>query len=177
MPKTAPARTEAAEYFFTYINQVPPGDIVHLLHVQTREFEDILDGIDEEQSLYRYAPGKWSIRDVLAHINDSERIFAYRLFWFARGFDSPLPSFDEVTAAIGAEADRLSWQHHRDEFAAVRQSTLALLEGLRPADWNRTGIASDHPFSVRALAYIIAGHATHHLKVIQERYLPVPVGR
>lgn len=177
MPATAPAKTEAAEYFFNYINQVPAGDIVHLLHAQAREVEEILDRIDEEQSLYRYAPGKWSIRDVLAHINDSERIFAYRLYWFARGFDSPLPGFDELTAAAGAEADRLSWQHHRDEFTAVRQSTLALLEGLRPADWNRTGVASDDQVSVRALAYIIAGHAIHHLKVIQERYLPVPVGR
>ena len=164
-------RTEAAEYYFTYIDKVGSGDICEILRAQKPETLALLQSIDEEQSLYRYAPDKWSIREVLSHLNDSERVFSFRALWFARGFDSPLPSFDQDIAVAASGADQRSWKSHVDEFAVFRDATLALFENL-PADaWTRRGIASGNPFTVRALAYIIAGHVTHHSGVLRTRYL------
>ena len=168
---TIPDRTEAAEYYFTYIDQVPGGDIGQTLEAQLGETLALLHGISEEDSLRRYAPDKWSIRELVSHVNDTERVFLFRAFWFARGFDSPLPSFDQNTAAAAAGADERTWRSHVDEFRAVRTATLAFFQNL-PADaWARRGVASGNPFTVRALAYITAGHVTHHTKILRERYL------
>ena len=168
-----PDRGEAAEYYFTYINQVPPGDVIQILEAQTGEYVELLSGIPEQHSLHKYEPGKWSIREVAAHINDTERLFAYRAFWFARGFESPLPSFDQNVAIPTCGADARTLASHIDEFRAVRASTLALFRNL-PADaWLRRGIASDNPFTVRALAFLAAGHVIHHAKILRERYLSV----
>jgi uncharacterized damage-inducible protein DinB len=167
----APDRTEAAEYYFTYIDRVPEGDICELLDAQGKETLALLRGVSEEKSLQRYAPGKWSIRDVVNHLIDTERLFVFRAFWFARGFDSPLPSYDEKASAQAARADDVAWSDHIEDFRAVRRSTLTFFRNL-PADaWTRSGIASDNPFTVRALAYIIAGHVAHHTAVLRERYL------
>jgi hypothetical protein len=166
-----PDRTEAAEYYFTYIDQVPAGDVREVLSAQLADTLTLLDGISDEQSLYRYAPGKWSIRDVVAHLSDTERLFVFRAFWFARGFDSPLPSFDQNIAVAAAGADRRSWESIRDEFRSVRGATVTFFQGL-PADaWDRRGIASGNPFTVRALAFMAAGHAAHHIRIVRERYL------
>jgi hypothetical protein len=127
--------------------------------------------ITETQSLYRYAPDKWSIRGVLSHLNDCERLFVSRAFWFARGFDSPLPSFDDKVAAAAAGADARSWASHVEEFRAVRTATLAFFRHLPPEAWARRGMASGNPFTVRALAFIAAGHVTHHSRILRERYL------
>ena len=168
---TAPDRTEAAEYYFTYIDQVPGGDICDILRAQIPETVPLLKGISEEQSLHRYAPEKWSIRQVVSHLNDTERLFVFRALWFARGFDSPLPSFDQNIAIATAGADDRPWSSHVDEFRVVRSATVAFFQDL-PADaWSRRGIASGNPFTVRALAYISAGHLAHHLKILRERYL------
>ena len=167
----APERTEAAEYYFTYIDQVPGGDICDILRAQIPETVPLLKGISEEQSLHRYAPEKWSIRQVVSHLNDTERLFVFRALWFARGFDSPLPSFDQNIAIATAGADDRPWSSHVDEFRVVRSATVAFFQDL-PADaWSRRGIASGNPFTVRALAYISAGHLAHHLKILRERYL------
>ena len=167
----APDRTEAAEYYFTYIDQVPAGDICRVLEAQLPETLALLHDISDEQSLTRYAPGKWSIREVVSHLNDTERLFVFRAFWFARGFDSPLPSFDQNVAVSTAGADERSWRSHVDEFKAVRAATLAFFRDL-PADaWTRRGVASGNPFTVRALAYLSAGHVTHHTRILRERYL------
>lgn len=168
---TAPDRTEAAEYYFTYIDQVPGGDICDILRAQIPETVPLLKGISEEQSLHRYAPEKWSIRQVVSHLNDTERLFVFRALWFARGFDSPLPSFDQNIAIATAGADDRPWSSHVDEFRVVRSATVAFFQDL-PADaWSRRGIASGNPFTVRALAYISAGHVAHHLRILRERYL------
>jgi hypothetical protein len=168
---TIPDRTEAAEYYFTYIDKVGPGDICEILRAQKPETLALLQGIDEEQSLYRYAPDKWSIREVLSHLNDSERVFSFRALWFARNYDTPLPSFDQDIAVAESGADQRSWKSHVDEFAAVRDATLAFYENLPANAWTRRGIASGNPFTVRALAYIMAGHVTHHSGVLRARYL------
>jgi hypothetical protein len=167
----APDRTEAAEYYFTYIDLIEGDDICRVLEDQAAEAGALFRGISEEQSLHRYADDKWSIRQVLNHLNDTERVFAFRALWFARGLDAPLPSFDQSVAVPAADADARPWSSHIEEFRAVRTATARLFQYL-PADaWSRRGIASGNPVTVRALAYIAAGHVAHHLRIVQDRYL------
>jgi hypothetical protein len=168
---TIPDRTEAAEYYFTYIDQVGSGDIREILRAQKAETLAVLQSIDDAKSLHRYAPDKWSIREVVSHVNDTERVFVFRALWFARGFDSPLPSFDQGVAISGAAADERSWKSHIEEYSSIREATSAFFENLPPEAWTRRGVASGNPFTVRALAYITAGHVTHHMGVLQTRYL------
>jgi len=166
-----PDRTEAVEYYFTYIDQVPPGDICGTLAAQSAETLTLLRAIPEQRSLHRYAPEKWSIRQLVSHVNDAERMFGFRAFWFARAFDTPLPNFDQDVAASVAAADARSWSSHVQEFQAIRGATLALFDNLPEQAWQRRGVASGNSFSVRALAFITAGHVTHHMRVLRERYL------
>jgi DinB family protein len=166
-----PKSGEAAPYYSTYIDLVPGENIVEVIEAQLDETASFLQGVSEEQSLHRYAPEKWSIRELLSHVNDTERVFLFRALWFARGFEDPLPSFDQNVGVKGAEADEVSWARHVEEFRSTRQSTIDFFRNLPPAGWMRSGIASDNLFSVRALAYIIAGHVAHHTGVIRERYL------
>jgi uncharacterized damage-inducible protein DinB len=166
-----PDRTEAAEYYFTYIDKVPAGDICRILEEQLTDTLDVLSGISEERSLHRYAPGKWSLREVLGHVNDCERLFVSRAFWFARGFDTALPSFDQNVAVAAAGSDARTWRSHIEEFRAVRAASLAFFSNLPDEAWLRRGIASGNPFTVRALAYMTAGHVTHHLQIVKDRYL------
>src|SRR4051812_11825715 len=163
MPSRAPERSEAAEYYFRYIEQVTTTDICQTLESQSGEALAFLEHISDDGSLHRYAPDKWSIREVLSHVSDTERVFVYRALWFARGFDSPLPSFDQDVAVAGAGADQRSWRSHLDEFRAVRAATATFFRGLPTEAWERSGMASGKPFTVRALAWIAAGHLTHHL--------------
>jgi hypothetical protein len=166
-----PERTEAASYYFTYIDRVPAGDIRRIIRDQEAEVVALAESISEEQSRHRYAPEKWSIREVLAHLNDCERLFVFRAFWFARGFDSPLPSFDQNIAMAACGADARSWRSHLDEFRQTRASTVAFFDGLPEGAWDRRGSASDNPFTVRALAYMVAGHVIHHVEILEQRYL------
>jgi len=166
-----PQEVEAAPYYFAYINQVVGDDVVDTIESQLEESLVFFSGISEESSLYRYEPEKWSIRQVLNHVTDTERAFAFRALWFARGFDAPLPSYDQNVAASGARADRILWAAHVEEFRRVRLSTISLFRNMPEEAWMRSGIASDNPFSVRALAFIIAGHVIHHVTVLRKRYL------
>jgi uncharacterized damage-inducible protein DinB len=166
-----PERSEAAPYYFTYIDQVPEGDICATLAAQISDTIATLSTVSEEQSLHRYAPDKWSLREVLGHINDTERLFVARAFWFARGFDTPLPSFDQDIAVAASAADTRTWSRHLDEFRAIRASTLSFFENLPDDAWTRRGVASGNPFTVRALAYLAAGHVTHHMATVRSRYL------
>jgi len=164
-------QNEAAPYYSRYINLVPSDNILQTLETQFDEALEFLSGIPEEQSLHRYAPDKWSIRQLLNHVNDTERVFMYRAFWFARGFDTPLPGYDQDVSAVTAKADQFSWANHIEDFRGIRLSTLSFFRNL-PADaWQGSGIASDNQFTVRALAYITAGHVAHHLTILRERYL------
>jgi DinB family protein len=166
-----PHDTEVAPYYFLYINQVTGEDPIAVIENQLAESQTLFAKISEEKSLHRYAPDKWSIRQVLNHVTDTERAFAFRALWFARRFDTPLPSYDQNIAAAGAEADRISWAAHVDEFRSVRLSTVSLFRNMPSQAWTRSGIASGNPFTVRALAYIIPGHVAHHLTLLRERYL------
>ena len=166
-----PQPHEAAPYYFKYIDQVQGDDVVAVLQDQLDETLSLLSGISEERSLHRYAPDKWSFRQVINHVNDCERLFVFRALWFARGFDSPLPSFDEKISAAAARAEDFPWASHVEEFRASRLSTLAFFRNLPAEAWMRSGTASGMPFTVNALAYLAAGHLTHHLTIIRERYL------
>ena len=164
-------RTEAAEYYYTYIDQVPKGDIRAIIEAQSGETVSLLRTITDDGSLRRYAPDKWSIREVLSHINDAERLFVFRALWFARAFDSPLPSFDQNVAISTARADERTWASHIAEFTAVRSATQSLFGNLPDDAWARRGVASGNSFTVRALAYVTAGHVAHHMRILRERYL------
>jgi hypothetical protein len=165
-----PERTEAEPYYFRYIDQVPGEDVLAVLNSQLEETPAFLSGVSEEKSLHRYGPDKWTMRQVLNHVNDCERLFGARAFWFARGFDSPLPSFDQIVCAAAAQADEVPWARHVEEFRAVRRATLSLFGNLPAEAWTRSGIASGYVFSVRALAWIAAGHTTHHIGILRDRY-------
>jgi hypothetical protein len=166
-----PAATETAPYYFTYIDRIESGDIIAVLEKQSEETLAFLTRIGEDKSLHRYAADKWSMREVVNHVNDSERVFLLRALWFARGFDSPLPSYDQNICVPAARADSFSWASHIDEFKVIRLATIAFFRNLPEEAWLRTGIASGNPFTVRALAYIAAGHVAHHNAILKERYL------
>ena len=168
---TQPQANEAASYYFRYIDLAPTDDIVSFLDDQFKQTTPFLAGISEERSTHRYAPDKWSIRELLNHVNDGERIFLGRALWFARGFTDPLPSFDQEIAVAGANANQTPWADLVEEFKTVRLGTLSFFRNLPPEAWSRSGIASDNPMTVNAIAYIIGGHVAHHVNVLKERYL------
>lgn len=165
-----PGRTEAAEYYFRYIDLIREGDVRDVLERQGREVVALLRGVGEDRSRYRYAPEKWSIREVGGHLIDSERLFVFRAMWFARGHLAPLPSFDQDVAASAAKADDRPWPELIEELRTLRESTVLFFRALPDDAWTRRGIASDNPVTVRALAYIVAGHVAHHVNVLRDRY-------
>jgi hypothetical protein len=166
-----PETSEAAPYYFTYINQVPSDNPLRVMETQLGEALVMFAAISEEKSLHRYAPGKWSIRQAVNHVTDTERVFAVRALWFARGLETPLPSYEQDVAAAGAAADGIPWAAHIEEFGHVRRASIALFRNMPGDAWLRSGIASEKRFTVRAMAFITAGHLTHHLKILRERYL------
>jgi uncharacterized damage-inducible protein DinB len=166
-----PVPGEASAEAFNYINLVPAGDVLALLKRQRDEARALFAGTSDEKSLYRYAAGKWSIRDMVNHMSDAERIFSYRALWFARALPHRLPDFDQEIAAPSAEADRVPWAALAEEFDRVRAATISFFDNLPAAAWQRKGIASGNSISVRALAYVIAGHVIHHVGVLRDKYL------
>ena len=166
-----PRAGEAEAYYFRYIDRVPGDDPLAVLEPQLEETVAFLSPISEERSLHRYGAEKWTMRQVVNHVNDCERLFVFRAFWFARGFASALPSFDQNTSADGARADDFSWASHVEEFRRIRLATLSFFRNLPAEAWMRRGIASELSFTVRALAWIAAGHLDHHLAILRERYI------
>lgn len=170
---TRPQTNEAAPYYSRYIDLITSDDIVPAIKDQFGQTVRFLEGISEEQSLNSYAPGKWTIREVLNHVNDGERLFLSRAFWFARGFQDALPSFEQDIAVQFAKANRTSWANLVEEFKTVRAATISFFDNLPEEAWSQRGIASDNPVTVRAIAYIIAGHVAHHVNVLQDKYLSI----
>jgi DinB superfamily len=168
---TAPDPSEYAQYYGKYITLVPGPNVLAALEDQPRDTLGLLSALTDEQGDYRYAPGKWSIKEMLGHLIDAERVFSYRALRFARNDQTPLASFeqDDYVRAANFSASRLA--DLIDEFVSVRRATVWLFRSLSPDAWMRRGVASDNPVSVRAIAYIIAGHELHHRHVLQEKYL------
>jgi hypothetical protein len=165
-----PISEEFDPFYEGYIQLVPEGDLLQLLSQQLKETTDLFRNVTDGQGEYRYAPGKWSLKEVLGHMTDTERVMSYRLLRIARGDRTPLAGFDENLFVSGAAFSLRSVQDLLEEFASVRQSTLHLLYGLTEEAWKRRGIANDQEISVLALAAILAGHELHHRKVLEERY-------
>jgi hypothetical protein len=165
-----PASTEYAPFYGGYVSQVPDGDLLGHLERQSRETAALLGGISEQQSQHRYAPGKWTIREVVGHMIDTERVFTYRALSFARGEGASLPSFDENAWAETSNAGTRALKDLIDELAVVRAATVALFRGFTDTEFGRAGVASNNHITVRAIAYIVAGHERHHIKILRERY-------
>src|ERR1700733_98156 len=168
---SVPGKDEAAAYYFTYIDRVPQDDVVGAMEQQLGDAVRLFSTISEQKSLHRYAPEKWSIRQTLNHISDTERAFAFRALWFGRGFSDPLASYDQNISASEARADEYSGARQVAEFGDVRRASLALFRNLPAEAWKRSGVASGNLVTVNALAYIIAGHYAHHLAILGQRYL------
>jgi hypothetical protein len=165
-----PRTDEYAPYYQKYVDRVPAGDLLALLTRQGDETAALLGRVKESDAGHRYAPDKWTIREVLGHVSDAERVFAYRALRFARGDEGALLSFDEKAFVAGGGFERRTLADLVAEFRAVRQATLALLRSLDEAAWTRGGTASGKHVTVRALGHIIAGHEAHHVAILKERY-------
>lgn len=166
-----PNADEYFEYYGKYIELVRGDNVLAALLHQTEEVTGFLSSISETRSLTRYSAGKWSIKEVLAHVCDTERIFSYRALRIARNDHGPLRDFDQDDFVRSTNFDAIPWDALVDEYAAVREATLALFGNLPAEAWQRRGIASDHEISVRAVAYVIAGHELHHMDILRTRYL------
>jgi hypothetical protein len=166
-----PDRTEYAEYYHRYVDLVPDGPIVDLLASQIEETGRLLTPLSEERGAFRHAPGKWSVKEIVGHLTDSERVFAYRALRFSRGDTTALPGFeqDDYVANGGFDSRRLG--DLMEEYRAVRRASVLLFGAMDGAASARRGTASGFPMSVRALAYVIAGHELHHRRVLIDRYL------
>jgi len=166
-----PDPTEYLPYFGRYVSLVPDGDILAVLGKQIEETTGLLNSIPESQGGYRYAPDKWSIKELVGHLIDCERIFAYRALRFARNDKTPLAGFEQDDYVSNASFDDCRLVDLSSELERVRQSTIFLFRHLDAKSWMRSGLANDSEASVRALAYIIAGHELHHRGVLTSRYL------
>lgn len=165
-----PSSDEAAAPFQGYIAEVTGENIGDQLKEQLGELDRLLATLDDTAALSRYAPGKWSVKEVVGHLTDTERIFTYRLLRIARADSTPLPGFDENAYVPAGNFDRRPLPALVEEFRRVRLSTIALVEGLPPDSWTRQGQASGRSVSARALVYIVVGHLAHHLGVLRGRY-------
>jgi len=166
-----PEKTEYAEYYDRYISLVAETDIVSAMQSQVDEVTDLFSQISDEKGVYAYAEGKWTITELLGHLIDGERIFAYRAFRFSRADKTPLPGFDQNPYIENANYNSIKLAHLLDELVLLRKSNILFFKNLTDEMWSRTGTASDNEISVRALAFIMVGHIHHHLKILQEKYL------
>ena len=166
-----PDANEYAAYYGRYISLVPEGDIVTILEQQRDTTAALLKSLSEEQGEHRYAPGKWTIKELVGHVADTERVFSYRAAHVSRSDPAPLPSMEQEVWSAGAESARRTLASLSEELAAVRDATISLVKSLSPAQAMRRGIASNNEVSARALAYLCAGHHEHHVRILKERYL------
>jgi hypothetical protein len=166
-----PAPGEYLPYYSRYIDLVPGNDALAALKSQLRETIAFLNCVSNEESLSRYEPGKWSLREVLGHVIDTERIFAYRALRIGRGDATPLPGYEQDDYVRGASFDKMRWSALMEEFDLVRRANLMMFAAFTEDVWMRTGTANNATVTTRALAWIIAGHELHHRRVMEEKYL------
>ena len=165
-----PAESEYALYYQSYVAQVSEEEIVPVLRSQLDDLDLLLGKVAPERETFRYAEGKWSIREIAGHLIDGERVFGYRAFCIARGETQNLPGFDQNDYMLTAPYDRIELEDLLAEFRLVRLANIAMLRRLDEESWTRTGTANDNQITVRALAFIMAGHVRHHMGVLRERY-------
>jgi hypothetical protein len=170
--ETPPGAGEHGEFYRGYVSRVGPGDILARLAAQATEIESLFGSMPPELLSLRYAPGKWTPKQILGHLCDTERVMTYRALCAARGDTTPLPGFDENAYADAAGFEQREIRSLLAEFGAVRAATISLFASLTTEQWIARGVANDSPTTPRALAWITVGHASHHMAVIRERYLP-----
>ena len=171
-----PEPGEYAPYYDRYISLVPGSDILGTLDAQRRQTMILLSGRDEADGDFRYAPDKWSAKEVLGHVCDTERIFAYRALRIARGDRTPMEAFEQDDYVKNGPFARAPLAEIIEDYIAVRRTTLTLLRNLDGAAWTRRGVANKNEVSVRALAYTIAGHEVHHRRILEEKYFSASRG-
>ena len=170
---SAVARPEPGEYapfYDRYISLVPGNDILGTLDTQRRQMLILLSGHDDSDANFRYAPDKWSVKQVLGHTCDTERIFAYRALRISRGDRTPIEGFEQDDYVRNSPFANRPLAELIEDYIAVRRATLTLLRNLDETAWNRRGIANKNEVSVRAIAYTIAGHELHHRRILEEKY-------
>jgi hypothetical protein len=165
-----PETSEYAPFYAGYVGLVPERDPLAVLEAQPAELGRLAASVVRERETHRYAPGKWSVREIFGHLTDGERVFGYRAFCISRGDMASLPGFDENAYIAGSQYDERALAELASDFAALRETNLALLRRLAPDAWARTGTANGTAVTVRALAFIMAGHVRHHLGVLRSRY-------
>ncbi|MBE0646003.1 MAG: DinB family protein [Bacteroidetes bacterium] len=167
-----PSADEYAPYYETYVRLVPDGGILEILEAQLRETLVLLRGLSEAQAAFAYAEGKWSVKEVIGHIIDTERVFAYRGLCFARGDSTPLPGFEQDDYVLGAGFNARSTESLAGEFEHMRHSNIYLFSTWSEAVQARHGTANGNSVTARAIPFILAGHERHHLNILRERYMP-----
>jgi hypothetical protein len=168
-----PQASEYAPYYSRYISLVKGDDILTALEHQLPVTKALFSSLTSQQGDFRYAPDKWSVKQVLGHVVDTERIFSYRALRIARGDQTPIEGFEQDDYARDGFFENRTLSNLLDEYETVRKATLSLFQNLDPAAWGRSGTANNNKITVRAAAYIIAGHELHHMQVLKEKYFPV----
>ena len=166
-----PEKSEYAFYYETYISLVEGNDVIANLEAQILETSALLEGVSEIAGTFRYAEGKWSVKELIGHIIDTERVMAYRALRIARNDQTPIEGFEQEPYIENSNFDARNMNSLIEEFAALRRSNIIMFSNFAETAWTRMGTASENPVSARALAYIIAGHELHHIKILRERYL------
>jgi hypothetical protein len=165
-----PESGEYADFYAGYISGLPAGDILEILELQKDQLRYLATTVAADRETFRYAPGKWSVREMVGHLIDAERVFSYRALCFSRGDETPLPGFDENFYVANANFDSRTLQSLLEELTLLRSANVLLFRSLAPEELARVGVANTYPVSVRALAFILAGHLHHHFVVLRERY-------
>src|SRR5258706_7255126 len=167
-----PEPTEYAEFYANYVSKVPGADVLSVLESQRLQMLQLFAGRSERDGSFRYAPGKWTVKEVLGHITDTERIFTYRALRIARGDQTPLPGFEQNDYVRGGNFAERTLAGLAEEFGLVRAASIALFQSLQKEAWQRRGAADKKEMTVRALAFIVAGHELHHRQILEEHYFP-----
>ena len=166
-----PERTEYDPYYERYVSLVENEAILDTLGTQSIKLNALFSGMREQRGEFRYAEGKWSIKELLGHLIDGERMFCYRLLRISRGDQTPIEGFEQDGYIENAHSDQRSFSDLLDEFSLLRRANIIFVKNLTPEAWARVGTANNVEISVRALVYIMAGHIEHHLAILKERYL------
>lgn len=166
-----PKESEYPNYYQPYVSLVPDGDLIQLLNENLLEMGTLFESISEEDGLFRYAANKWSIKEVLGHMTDTERVMSYRLMRVGRGDQTSLAGFNETDYVNGSQINQLPIKNILEDFTATRKATLTLIQNMPASAWTNKGFANGMEITTRAIAYIIAGHEIHHRKLVKERYL------
>lgn len=169
--RSRPINAEYDEFYHGYISLVPDGDIIEILREQRHALGELIARIPAERVDFRYAPGKWTTREVVGHVIDAEWVFVSRALWFARGVPTPLPGMDQDEFMAGANFGNRSLARLAEEHAGLRSAAIVLFDSFDEDIMDRVGIASGCEFTVRSVPYIVAGHASHHMGVLEELYL------